>query len=255
MDGKCYHGITVSIAELQPAHHGSPDLGGIVDTLCKQSGQDQGHPYKHRSPQLTCSLHCHCRSHFQNTSLNYEEFQNSGNGAPNSDMRPFWAWNSVLLYRVDVREASLASTDGRRKGGDGGRAVSSKWRKDIQVLRLFQSPKSLGFPVAIPLPMLCILHTVSLPLMMSQILSISVQIPFHWGVFADLLASPSDLNSVNCTYNPCGNEPGLASLKTVISLPTPRSKACVSCFFEHLIKTHCPLPHSSRKLLLTHLRI
>ena len=103
--------------------------------------------------------------------------------------------------------------------------------------------------------MLCILHTVSLPLMMSQILSISVQIPFHWGVFADLLASPSDLNSVNCTYNPCGNEPGLASLKTVISLPTPRSKACVSCFFEHLIKTHCPLPHSSPKLLFTHLRI
>lgn len=50
MDGKCYHGITVSIAELQPAHHGSPDLGGIVDTLCKWSGQDQGHPYKHRSP-------------------------------------------------------------------------------------------------------------------------------------------------------------------------------------------------------------
>lgn len=43
----------------------------------------------------------------------------------------------------------------------------------------FQSPKSLAFPVAIPLPMLCILLTVPLPLIMSQILPILVQILFH----------------------------------------------------------------------------
>ena len=82
-----------------------------------------------------------------------------------------------------------------------------------------------------------------LPLIVSQILPISAQILIDWESLSWPPWIPSqNSDSVNCSHHPCGNKPGPASLKTVVSLQwdaaAPGSKACVSYFSERLTKIY-----------------